>query len=271
MVREFEDQALRAICDLLADSDEGLTGSEIGRLLADCGISDPLPGHTKRHRLYEALASRQKSDRCGNHVAAFIEKAMNPVRYLRAQHAFEERRAELNAALSFSGLSMRPDGRLEKATLAATIPEAVARAGKLRRSLQDRRVHGDVIRFCRAELLQDNYFHAVFEATKSVADKIRDLSGLTMDGAELVDQAFGFKKPGHPRVAFNAISSETEISEHRGLMNLIKGLFGTFRNVTAHAPKIHWAINEHDALDMLTLASLLHRRLDGAVRTNQAG
>ena len=35
----------------------------------------------------------------------------------------------------------------------------------------------------------------------------------------------------------------------------------------AHAPKIHWPINEQDALDILTLASLLHRRLDSAVRT----
>jgi hypothetical protein len=44
-------------------------------------------------------------------------------------------------------------------------------------------------------------------------------------------------------------------------------MFGTFRNVTAHAPKIHWNITEQDALDLLTLCSLLHRRLDAAIRT----
>jgi hypothetical protein len=38
--------------------------------------------------------------------------------------------------------------------------------------LQERQVHGDVLLFCRAELLQDNYFHAVFEATKSVAGRL---------------------------------------------------------------------------------------------------
>lgn len=48
-------------------------------------------------------------------------------------------------------------------------------------------------------------------------------------------------------------------------MNLLKGMFGTFRNVTA--PKIHWNITEQDAMDLLTLCSLLHRRLDAAVRT----
>ena len=96
-------------------------------------------------------------------------------------------------------------------------------------------MHSDVLKFCRAELVQDNYFHAVFEATKSVADKIRQLSGLTSDGAGLVDDAFGIPSGGHPRVAFNSLVTETEKSEHRGLMNLLKGLFGTFRNTTAHA------------------------------------
>jgi uncharacterized protein (TIGR02391 family) len=46
----------------------------------------------------------------------------------------------------------------------------------------------------------------------------------------------------------------------------LKGVFGTFRNVTAHAPKIHWTIEEQDALDLLTMVSYLHRRLDRAVK-----
>jgi uncharacterized protein (TIGR02391 family) len=47
----------------------------------------------------------------------------------------------------------------------------------------------------------------------------------------------------------------------------MKGMFGAFRNVTAHAPKICWNVTEQDALDLLTIASLVHRRLDSAVRT----
>ena len=49
-------------------------------------------------------------------------------------------------------------------------------------------------------------------------------------------------------------------------MNLIKGLFGAFRNTTAHSPKIHWNITEQDALDILTTISLVHRRLDPPFR-----
>ena len=50
-------------------------------------------------------------------------------------------------------------------------------------------------------------------------------------------------------------------------MNLMKGMFGTVRNVTAHAPRVSWQTTEQDALDLLTIASFLHRRIDDAVRT----
>jgi len=142
-------------------------------MLRDCGIDDPIPGSTKRHRLFEALYQRQRSDRCGNNVVAFVHTAMNPVRYVRAQELFEERRSQLNQVLAFSGFSLGEDGKLRWTDAANTLAQAQERAGHLRRELQLRKVHPDVLRFCRAELLQDNYFHAVFEATKSVADKIR--------------------------------------------------------------------------------------------------
>jgi hypothetical protein len=44
------------------------------------------------------------------------------------------------------------------------------------------------------------------------------------------------------------------------------GLFGTVRNPLAHAPKIVWLMPEHDALDILTLVSFVHRKLDGLPR-----
>jgi uncharacterized protein (TIGR02391 family) len=51
-----------------------------------------------------------------------------------------------------------------------------------------------VLKFCRAELLVNNYFNAVFEATKSVAEKLRIKSGRLSDGAALVDEALGLDK-----------------------------------------------------------------------------
>lgn len=259
------DTQLEAICKILADTAKGLTGSQIGELLQRRGIADLQPGVTKWRRLFAALHARQQQDRCGNNVAAVIQVAMDPVSYAGRRAEFDDRRAELNPILAFCGLTLGEDGKLRSVTAATTLSEAEERAGRLRAELQRRRVHPEVLRFCRAELLQDNFFHAVFEATKSVAEKIRQMSGLDGDGGELVQQAFALGQSGVPRIAFNSLRTKTERDEQTGLMNLMVGMFGAFRNVTAHAPKITWPIREEDALDLLSLASLLHRRLENAV------
>ena len=129
--------------------------------------------------------------------------------------------------------------------------------------MRERRVHPDVLTFCRAELLEKNYFHAVFEATKSVAQKFRDKTGLTGDGAEIVDKAFTLSAP---LLAINTLGTDTERSEQAGFANLVKGMFGTFRNVTGHAPKITWPISEEDALDLLSLVSTPLLRCPGSPR-----
>jgi uncharacterized protein (TIGR02391 family) len=92
--------------------------------------------------------------------------------------------------------------------------------------LEIRNVRPDVLRFCREELFAENYFHAVLEAAKSVADKLRARSGVTDDGAALVDRALGGDSP---TIATNALSTESEKSEQRGFVNLVKGTFGMFR------------------------------------------
>jgi uncharacterized protein (TIGR02391 family) len=267
-IPKIDEANLQAICDILGDTNTGLTGPKIGQYLRECGCPDPIPQMTKRHRLYAALLEKQNADRCANNVLAFITCVMNPVRHVSGRDYFESERGKLNTVLAFSGLTLGEDGKLRQGTTARTLREAEAMASSLRKTLVERKVHADVLRFCRAELLVDNYFHAVFEAAKSVAEKLRQKTGLGSDGSQLVDEALGLGKAGCPRIAFNSLTTESERNEHSGLMNLIKGIFGAFRNTTAHAPKIHWNITEQDALDILTTISLVHRRLDTAVRTH---
>jgi uncharacterized protein (TIGR02391 family) len=266
-ILSFNEAILEQMCNVLGDTSTGLTGSEIGRYLRECGINDPDPGMTKRIRLYEALVARQRSDGCANHVCAFVQRVMNPVLHVQSPGYFESKQVDLNRVFAFEGLRLNDEGKLERCKQARTISDAQAVADQLRDKLAERGVHADVLRFCRAELVEGNYFHAVLEAAKSVSQKIRDKTGLTSDGSDLVDEAFGIGQKQYPILAFNALSSDSERSEHKGLMNLMKGFFGTFRNPTAHAPRIAWGITEQDALDMMTVASLLHRRLDEAVRT----
>ena len=127
---------------------------------------------------------------------------------------------------------------------------------------------GTFCAFCRAELLEaipPNYFHAVLEASKSVAQKIRNKTGMAEDGAQLVDRALSLNKP---LLAINSLQTESEKAEHTGLANILKGMFGTFRNPVSHSPRVLWKVEKQDALDLLCLVSYLHRRLDQAVRTH---
>ncbi len=263
----FSPSELESVCKVVADTANGITGSEIGQVLAQLGIPDPAPELTKWKRLLAALDQQQRRDNCANNVLNLILQVMRPVRYVGKNDVFESRRIALNHVLIFTGLQVGIDGQLRRREAASTLAQADERAGRLRAELLKRNVHADVLRFCKAELLQDNYFHAVLEATKSLAEKMRVRTGLGTDGSELADEVLALGKIGTPFLAFNSLRTDSERMEQKGLLNLIKGLFGTFRNPTAHSPRISWNMTEQDALDLLTMASFLHRRLDSAART----
>jgi len=221
-IRVFTDNELMEISKILGDTSSGFTGSEIGTLLQSCGFPDPGP-ITKRDRLLLGLQGGQAQDGSGTKVAKLVERAMDPVRYRGERGMFEDRRHDLNVILAFAGMRIREDGKLEFIPAAATLSEAERRASKLRSELARRGIAGDVLRFCRPELLEDNYFHAVFEATKSVAQKIRDRTGLALDGHALVEEALGIKNNRTPMLAWNRLATENDTSEHRGVALMIAG------------------------------------------------
>ena len=259
MASVFTQAQSEAISAALGDTEAGLTGSEIGHVLGICGMGDPSPGLSKRERLHNAFAASQNARGDRRAVLAFIRHAMKPERHLRTPGRYEPLRVKLNRALAFAGIAMDAAGKLGAADAVSTISDAERRAENLREDLVRRGVHADVLRFCRSELLADNYFHAVQEAMKSVADKLRQRTGLGDDGATLVDRALGGDPP---MVAINSLATEPEKGEQRGFANLVKGAFGMFRNPTAHAARIQWDMSKEDAEDLLSMASLIHRRLD---------
>jgi uncharacterized protein (TIGR02391 family) len=240
-----------------------VTGPQIPNLIAVLKVPEEPGGGpgTKWKRLFNAVVARQNKSQDGNALIRLVIEVMAPVRFGSVAE-FEAIRTRVNERLLLSGFEVREDGKVIKAKAAKTIGEAQQRADDLRSELARRDVHPDVLAFCRAKLLQQNYFHAVLEAAKSVADKLRNLTGVTGDGSPLVD-ALCFPAAS-PRVRFNSLATEWERSEQAGIATLMKGLFSTFRNPAAHAPKLSWATSRSDALDMLTLASMLHRRLDEA-------
>lgn len=268
IIKNIDLGSLESICKILGDTNNGISGTEISKYLAETSIKDPQLNSTKWKRLYDALSTKQSEDRCSNNILAFIKYVLRPSRHIHRKEWFKNIRTELNYVLSFEGFELTESGDIRETDKVKTFSEAEERAQNLRKTLLDRKIHSDILAFCKAELLVDNYFHAVFEATKSIAEKIRIKTNLTADGSELVDQAFSYKGK-IPYLALNNLTTESHESEQKGFMNLLKGVFGTFRNTTAHAPKITWEVNEQDALDTLSMISLIHRKLDKAIEAKK--
>jgi uncharacterized protein (TIGR02391 family) len=232
------------------------------------GFQDVVPDAAKWCRLEAALRTRQQADRASNCLIRFITDAMEPSRYVDDPARFHALRDSLTEALAIVGLKINDRGQVARAAVAATLDDVTRLAGRLQTELRRRRVHDQVLAYCREELIRRSLFHAVFEATKGLATRMRMLSGSTLDGAELVDHCFAARQ-GTPVMRINAYVTLTDHSEHAGFANLLRGVFGTFRNPPAHAPRAanEWAISEADALDLFSLLSFVHRRLDNAVVT----
>jgi len=241
-IPQFDINAIEQISKVLGNA---ASGTELSSIFRQCNIDDLLGyGATK----------------CGNNVAAFIQAVMSPVRFDEEQR-FEELRTSLNIKLAFCGMQLQKNGEIGQVDPARTITEAQKRANSLRHRLQYRNIHPEIMKYCKAELLQDNYFHAVFEATKGVAQRIREKTGLDFDGAELIQKVFSVNSP---MLVFNTLRTEQEKKDHKGFSNLLIGFFGAVRNPRAHVPKILWE-GEEEAADYLTLASLLMRKIEQAI------
>ena len=239
------------------------TGDQITRAFHDRDLEDHSGQSTKWRRLHWVFSDSQRQHGCANRVVDFIQAFLSPGRFVGNSNEFEDHRSNLNAILSLSGLEYWKDGKFRMAKLATTLDEAEARLRTIQSKLRGRSIHPEVTKYCQAELLQDNYFHAVFEASKGLAQRIRDLSGVEGEGAALVDKVFSIE---NPILALNFLKTDTEKSEHKGFAQLLKGCFAAVRNPLAHEPKILWQ-GEEDAADYFTLISLLQRKLDSCFRT----
>ena len=80
MEKTFSQSELEAIAAALGDTSEGLTGSEIGHVLATLKIADPDPTMTKWKRLHNAFVARQNHSQNRPAILEFIRQAMKPER-----------------------------------------------------------------------------------------------------------------------------------------------------------------------------------------------
>lgn len=258
---------LTAVAQVLGDTQDGLNGYQIGQLLGRLNMEDPGASLTKWKRLEEAFVRRQNTDGHPQRIITFIQHAMDPTNYVGRPELFTLRQDQLDEVLTFVGLRVEDTGKVHRGPRSSTLDEASRNATSLRAELRRRDTHDEVLRYCTVELLKKNNFHASLEATKSVFERVRQMSGLSGDGAPLIDAALSLGKSGSPVIAINDLASQTDRDEQTGFANLIKGLAGMFRNPVAHDPRALRTVTDTQLLELATALSLVHRRLDVATAT----
>ena len=237
---------------------DGATGSSISRTFSSLNIKEPPGESTKWKRLYNTLCQLQSQEKSSNCVLKVIAEILAPALFADRIDNFNDLKFRINMVLCLHGVEYRSDGTFSECDKAKSLDEAERRLHKMQALLRGRSIHDEVHKYCRAELMQQNYFHAVFEACKGLAQRIREKGNLDLDGEKLVNAAF---MGDAPALAINSLRTETEKSEQIGFGNLVKGCFSAVRNPRAHEPKILWR-EDNDTADLLTLISLLHRKLD---------
>lgn len=135
--------------------------------------------------------------------------------------------------------------------------EAPRQAPVRRLSLQ--RLHPEVVAAASALFADRQYDSAVTEAMKSVEVRVRELTELQLSGAPLMQEAF---KPKEPRLDVAVETGRSGDDEREGYFYLFRGAMVGIRNPKAH--ELSRGDDPDEALEVLGLASLLHRRLDVA-------
>jgi uncharacterized protein (TIGR02391 family) len=114
---------------------------------------------------------------------------------------------------------------------------------------------------------ENNQFgDAASQGVQIFCEIIRELTGRTDDGMDLVNAVFGSKPfTSLPRLQLNALSTESEKGIQEGQGHLSRGVISGFRNPISHAPidsTVPEVFSELDCLNILSVVSYLVKRLD---------
>ena len=133
----IDEQQLKAVCDVLGETNLGYTKTELTRLLEQSNIQITSDGKSnngyiyqmglnKRDWLYNCLANEINIHNSLSRVYVFLEKALNPVSFTdeTKRSKYEFLLEGVNKALLMAGLEMSKEGKLVEVVQAKTLDEA---------------------------------------------------------------------------------------------------------------------------------------------------
>lgn len=254
----LKSQDIELICQVLCDE---ITGSQITTMLTTLGLPIGDTTYTKWRRLSAILIAACSQQRSLRPIFDSVEYICVPSKYIDAPENWEILKKNINKTLIFRGFELDDSGKVQKITKVQTFKDAKLRLQTLEERLKDSDIHPLVSKYCSKELLQENYFHAILEASKGIFYRIREMTGSTLDSGKLIEECFNKNNPVIV-INGNKLQSDEELSAYQGLKHLLLSIAQLYRNTNAHSLKLYNPNNLNDAITALTLMSLAHNLLD---------
>ena len=265
---------LRSLSELVSNFSQ-VTHSKINTYLESSNIknmgikSKPINGGyvygcNKKDKIYNSFANELNASHSDTKIIDFIESVFEPSQYVNNPQEFNEMLDSANKVMLLMGAEITKDGKVITAIKATTIEEVNKRVNILKYEVSLRKLHPYVLKYCNKEYLAKDYFHADFEAVKGVCERLRDITHQNKDGFALVDIIFSIKKPLIVFSDLIILDNEIDLSEFKGIGNLIRALIQMVRNPSAHNPRLSVDVELIDCLEILTIVSRIHRYLDRA-------
>lgn len=132
-----------------------------------------------------------------------------------------------------------------------------------------RHLHESLRDRIKAYYQHGQYGDAASQGVQIYCEIIRELTGKTTDGTDLVDGVFGTKPfvDPPPTIQLNELDTKSKKGIQEGQGHLSRGVVAGFRNPIMHGPidtNVPAVFSELDCLNVLSLVSYLVTRLDGA-------
>lgn len=245
------------------------TGSKITKMFKkhsmidhDTQVGYPMYS-TKWKRLNASIVCECRNHSSAQPLFTVIEDIMNPAYFVTDDdpQTWYKNKSDINQILVLYGYELNDGGKIKKVVAANTFTEAKQRYESFRDRLDYFNIHTEVIKYCTPELLEHNYFHAIFEASKGIFDRLRYLTTSTKDGNSIINEAFNVKNPAI-LIENNMLQSQDDCSEYLGLKSLLNTICYIYRNPKAHSPKLYNETSEEDAIAAFILMSQAHKQLD---------
>ena len=237
-----------------------MTGSTITKMFEQLNIEDNSNQSTKWRRLDFVMRESQTTYGCGNKILEIIKYVFHPTSsWFSDNNEYKSYINEINKCISFYGYEVQEDGNIHLIKSSKTRTQANERYDLLKSKLIERNIHPQILEFCTQDIVNEDYFSIIFEASKSVYDRIRKMTGINLDGNRLIYTCFDLK---YPIIIFNALKTDTEKNLYSGLKNILLSIAQIGRNPKAHTPKIYSYDSLDNCLDILNLISFSHKMLD---------